>query len=379
LAAYNFEKKPTLLHLISSVRFHGAERVVSELCRYAKEFKVYVVVMGMDRSLQESFNRAINRRDVSPIFLKTKAQIDINCLKQLITITKKNSIVIIHSHGYKSNFYALLIRCFNPNVKLIATNHNWIGKSKKEKMYQYIDRITLRFFHALVAVSDSVKKDMINRGLNSAKIRTIANGVDVNDPAFSTPSIYIRKKIGLSPDETVIGNIARLSKEKAHIDLLKAFSHISHQNPNLRLVIVGDGPEQSNILRCAVDFEINDRLLMLGHRADARQLYAGFDIFVLSSRIEGMPMVLLEAMAAGVPVIAPKVGGIPAVISHEENGLLFESGDINGLTKQINKLIRHSSLRQSIVERARETVDRQFSSTHMTREYEKLYRQVIRS
>jgi glycosyltransferase involved in cell wall biosynthesis len=373
-------EKIRIMHLISSSAFFGAERVVAELSKYSQQCGVETVigVFVQDQTLIDSFGQAVNDSDVHIISFDGSSSFNWNVIKAISSAIEKHQINILHSHGYKSDLYASIVRrIFKTKVGLIATNHNWIGMTKKELVYQFLDSCVLRGFDFVIAVSQAIREQMIEKGIKQAKIDIINNGIDVEDADFSTSSQVAREKLGLAPNDYIIGCVARLTLEKAHIDLINAFSEIAKKEVSVKLVLIGDGPERSSLENECRKLDIVDKVIFTGNRSDVRSLYAAFDTFALVSRNEGLPMVLLEAMAAELPIVATRVGAIPKVIREEQNGLLVNSANRADISTAFLKLYRSSQYRKNLGKEARKTVVEQFSSKKMAEKYTQLYKKIL--
>jgi glycosyltransferase involved in cell wall biosynthesis len=365
-----------LLHLISSSGFFGAERVVCELCRcsVAPGLTMHIAVLTRDEGLLASFKKAVNRPEVDVIGIPCSGRLDVKAVKALKRIIADRQIDILHSHGYKSDFYALILKniCRRP-LALFATNHNWIGLTINEKVYQAIDALALRRFARIVAVSEQVKRDMTVRSIPPSRIEVIGNGIDPEDPDLRGDRAAARQGLGLNDDDLVIGNVARLTAEKDHARLIEAVATLRPDVPNIRLIIVGDGPERAALEELARQKHLGDAARFTGNTDNARRCYAAFDMFALPSLNEGLPMVLLEAMAAGVPVIASSVGAVPRVVQHGKNGLLISPGDTAQLVQAMRRLAADPTLRAELSRQGAETVRNDFSSHAMVRRYWEIY------
>jgi glycosyltransferase involved in cell wall biosynthesis len=365
-----------LLHLISSSGFFGAERVVCELCRCSVTpgLAMHIAVLTRDEGLLASFKKAVNRPEVDVIGIPCSGRLDLKAVKALKRIIADRQIDILHSHGYKSDFYALILKriCRRP-LALFATNHNWIGLTISEKVYQAIDALALRRFARIVAVSEQVKRDMTVRSIPPSRIEVIGNGIDPEDPDLRCERVAARQCLGLNDDDFVIGNVARLTTEKDHARLIEAVAVLQPAVPNIRLVIVGDGPERAALEELARQKHLDGAVRFTGNTDNARRCYPAFDIFALPSLNEGLPMVLLEAMAAGVPVIASSVGAVPRVVQHEKNGLLISPGDTYQLVQALRRLAADPDLRAELSRQGADRVRNDFSSQVMARRYGEIY------
>lgn len=368
------------MHLISSSAFFGAERVVAELCKYSQNLGMETVVgvLVQDRALVDLFRQAVNNPDIYVISFDGSSSFSWKAIKAISCAVEKHRINILHSHGYKSDLYAFFVRqCFNTRIGLIATNHNWIGLTKKEMVYQFLDSRLLRGFDVVIAVSKAVREQMVEKGIKQEKINIINNGIDVEDTDFTTSFQIARNKLGLTQGDYVIGCVARLTAEKAHLDLIYAFAEVARQEASVKLVLIGDGPERSTLASQCEKLNIVDKVIFVGNRADVRSLYVAFDTFALASMNEGLPMVLLEAMASALPVVVTRVGAIPSVIRDDENGLMVNPADRAGMASALLKLCRSSHCRKVLGIEARSTVIEKFTSNKMAEEYMHRYERIL--
>ncbi len=368
-----------VLHLISSVYFFGAERVIAELSASLPrmDVTVHVGILTVDDELSNIFRQVIANPNVSVVRFEGQGMLNFKSIKKISRYVRENEIEIIHSHGYKSNIYAFLAKYFtNCTACIFSTNHNWIGTTTREKVYQKLDALTLRFFNRVVAVSPGVRNQMTKTGIKANKISIINNGINTEDPAFHTPRQNARMSLGISDEDFVIGNIARLTPEKAHGDLLNVLSKLTI--PKLKLVLVGDGSESRPLKSQIAKLGLQNKVILTGNRNDARCLYSAFDIFAIVSTNEGLPMVLLEAMAAGVPVIATRVGAIPKFFRDGENALLINPSKPQELLTAILTLTRSSNLRQKLAAAGQQKVAQSFSSRFMAEEYHEQYASILR-
>ena len=360
-----------ILHLISSIYFFGAERVVAELAAVqpALGADVHVGVISRDEKLIEIFRKVIADPAVSVQQFDGSGMVNFSTIRELSRYILEHRIQIVHSHGYKSDIYAFLVRfIFRHKVYLVATNHNWIGTTPRENIYQRIDSAVLRSFNRIIAVSEDVRQQMLNAGIRAEKIAVIDNGINVDDYALQTTRKDAASALNVEQHAFVVGNIARLTPEKDQAALIEAVMHL-HDINDLILVLVGDGPDFENLQELIRSRGLEKRVVMTGNRDDARMLYAAFDVFALVSTNEGLPMVLLEAMAARVPVIATRVGAIPEVVTDKENGLLVDPSQPEELIKALRCLYADKNSRLAMAEAGREMVTRVFSSRRMAERY----------
>lgn len=226
-----------------------------------------------------------------------------------------------------------------------------------------------------IAVSGDIKKWMVNSiGIKNTKVSKILNGVNT-DKFCQRNNIGIRNSLGFSSEDIVIGTVGRLDPIKDQRLLLQAFSSLKHEKKNLRLVLVGDGPEKRNLESVRKRLPCGDRVVFLGEREDVNKILSAFDLFVLPSRNEGISNTILEAMATGLPVIATNIGGNPELVKNGHSGFLFPLGDCHALVDALNFYTEQNPQMIEIHGRnARERAVMEFSLKRMINEYETLYK-----
>jgi glycosyltransferase involved in cell wall biosynthesis len=369
----------SVLHLISSTSFFGAENVVCELAKNVdpSRFKCTVGLLGSPKSVADLFGKSLARSNAAVVGFPCHSRFSWTAVKRLAHFLKHNHIDLIHSHGYKSNFYSLVATRLTRNVRAIATNHNWIVSSKKETIYRSIDIWVLKRLSRVVAVSEDIRNEMLREGISPNLIRVIPNGISCDDAAPDEMRLAIRKEFGIPDSCFVVGCVASLTPEKAHQDLLRAFSQLIAKVPDSMLLLVGDGPLHSDLVTTAKSLGIHDRVKFLGYRSDVRELYSAFDAFALVSHTEGLPMSLLEAMAASLSVVVSRVGAIPKIVTPMKSGILITPGDLDGIMNALHHLAGEREVRKMLGRNARDEVVRHYSVKRMASDYERLYGEAL--
>lgn len=372
--------KIRVMHLISSSAFFGAERVVAELCKYFYRLDVEPIIgiFCRGQKVVEDFRAAVGQESLMIIPLDGKESFSLKELRRIGEIIKNKKVSIVHSHGYKSDIYAFWInKIFKCRVSLVATNHNWIGETAKEHLYQFLDSHHLRHFDRVIAVSSKLKKQMGSIGIPEHLVKVIDNGVDLDDDSFKISKEQARAILGLEKKDYVVGCVARLTREKAHINLLHGFKYLSERTgAPVRLVLVGDGPENKKLVQECDRLNLLNSVIFTGYREDARCLYAAFDIFALVSTNEGLPMALLEAMASYTPVIVSDVGSMPVAVIDGVNGIVIPHSDHMALSKGLCAFYFDPDFAKTLANRAYGTVSSKFSSERMAIDYLREYREL---
>jgi glycosyltransferase involved in cell wall biosynthesis len=362
-----------VLQLISSGGYYGAENMLLNLC--ASQQKA-----GCQNSLMlfynvhapniEFYERA-RRRGLSVRMAHCQGRADWRAVRQIEECIQEDGIEVLHTHGYKADLYGY-VAARRSGRPIVATCHNWLGGTAALGIYNHLDRMALKRFHGLAAVSDSVAQRLFDSGVSPKKIRTIANGIDVElfERARPLPVFDF-------DGNKVVGMVARLDLQKGFEYLLRAARELCGAFPELKVVIVGEGPDRQAIENMIQRFGLQSSVIVAGQHSDMPAIYAAMDIFVLPSLNEGLPMTILEAMAASRPVIATRVGAIPTVIKDGETGLLVDPGDANGLRDALARLLTDSDFSRRIGSAGHNWVSRNYTSEAMALKYRQMYDEVL--
>ncbi len=271
-------------------------------------------------------------------------------------------------------------------ISRVTTCHNWLGQGSKMKFYARLDKFFLNRFDEVIAVSDSVKQEILRNNISPEKVSTIYNGIDIDRFNNQEKACSIRREFGINESCKVIGSVARLSKEKGHVCLLQSAEKILQKYPDVVFLIVGDGPLRQHLEIKSSEFakrmhakgdSSKAPLIFARVRSDMPTIYSLMDIFALPSLTEGLPIALLEAMASQRPVVATEVGAVPKVIKHGRSGLLVQPSDVQALAKSIIELLENPQKGQYLAKNAHEVVKKRFSSQGMAEKYKQVYRKVL--
>jgi glycosyltransferase involved in cell wall biosynthesis len=367
-----------ILHLISSRGFFGAENVAVTLSREQKKLggRVWLGVFEDKRDPHCEIAEEAQKHGVKTIIFPCKGKFDLNTVFRIKKFIKTEQIDILHSHGYKSNIYAVLAGN-RYHTKRVSTCHSWSLNSMKMKSYKYLDILFLKKYDSIIAVSDLLKNEIVGSGITPVKVTVINNGIDADE--FLRPhadSLKIRESMQIGITEKVIGAIGRLDFEKGFDYLLDAFKKINNDRVGVKLLIVGDGPLKNDLKLKASDLNLKDNVIFSGIRNNISQMLSIMDIFVMSSTAEGLPIALLEAMAAKKPVVVTKVGAIPNVIEDGHSGILVEPKDSDSLAEAILSLLNDSEKASGMAQKGFERVRDKYSSKRMAEEYYSIYKKL---
>ena len=301
---------------------------------------------------------------------------------KLMAEFRKRKVQLVHAHKYKDTILAAPAAklCGIPYV--VRTVHGLREPFKgmqafKMNVYETIERAVHRHcVDAIIGVSSQIESTYRMEGAVS-RVTCIRNGIDLEKKPIQTDRWLTRKELGIDVATCLIGTVGRLTPVKGLSYLLQSVSILLRQRANVRLLIVGDGVIRKDLETQARDLGISENVVFLGHREDTFELMQAMDIFVLPSLSEGIPMALLEAMAASRAVVASRVGGIPEIVEDGVEGILVEPMDVNRLVESCVRLIESPETAMRMGEQARKRVERDFSAVGMADQVVALYRGLI--
>jgi len=361
------EQTIRILHLRSGTNLHGPERVILSLGRYAAP-DLQPVIGGLEQSVCRPLLETATEYGLETFALECRGRLDKTAVGKLREFLQESGIDILHAHDFKANYYALAAAKDLPVKKVATLHHLWQHGPRCLAVYDLLDAIQVRRFDRIIAVSPEIANQAKRWRIPKQKLRVIINGIDI--ARFSESGSRV------SNGRIVVGSVGRLTEAKGFADLLAAAAQVCKVLPTVSFLIIGDGPLRSSLESAAARLQISDRIRFAGRLDSVEAAYAQMDIYALSSRREGTPIALLEAMASRLPIVATRVGAIPDVIEEGVSGLLVNAGDIEGLSKAIIRLAQDAMLAAQLGEAAYARVIEEFSAEQMTRRTEAVYREL---
>jgi glycosyltransferase involved in cell wall biosynthesis len=300
---------------------------------------------------------------------------DLSVWPALRALVSARQIRIVHSHDYKTYFYAWLLSRVEPIVPL-ATLHGYTGKSKREWVYYAADKRIVRRFPLVITVSDDLRDELLRTGSSPDLVVRVLNGID--DSTFRRTRVLrddARAALGLSSEDVAIGSVGRLEHQKRFDVLMRAFHELRACRPGsrLRLLIAGDGSLRRALERERTRLGLDDSCVLLGHRTDVLRVHHGFDIFVQSSDYEGTPNAVLEAMALETPIVATDVGGTRELITNDVHALVVAPGQPTAMASAIERVLDDPESTRRRVAEARRRVERELSFRTRMSTVERIY------
>ena len=319
----------------------------------------------------------LRRRGVPVTMLRYTSHRFAVTLRDLVKLIRSRRVAVLHTHESFMNTLGLMASWLT-GVPLVATVHgrNYYADRARRRV---MCRLVGTFASRLVTVSEANKHFLTERvGIPARRIQVIPNGVPLDDKASAPKLSALRESLRIDQHHRVVGTVGSLYPVKGHKYLIDAVPSVLGRFPQTVFVIVGQGGLREELEAHAARLGITAHLRFLGHREDVRDLLWIYDIFVLPSLSEGMPLALLEAMAAGLPAVAANVGGVIEVLEDRKTGLLVPPGDSRALADTIMTLLGNPPLVKGLGEAAHQTAATRFSLTGMIRAYEGVYSELIR-
>lgn len=322
---------PSILHLRSSAGLYGADRMVLTLNHALARADISSRLLSINNYLmrEQPLHDAARKLGHDAELLPCRGRFDPRTMSTLAATIAAHDSPVLHAHDYKSAFYAWLASR-RRRTPLVATLHGRVETSRSLRLYNQVELALLRRFDALVVVAHAQIDSLLQAGIEPARIHQVDNAIP-SPPAVGDVSPSLRNEFGLDRAKYVFGAVARLSPEKNLSMLLAAFAALAAGRPGVALAIAGDGPERTALEAQANELGLGACVHFLGARSDMERIYPLIDCLVLPSLSEGMPLVVLEAMARTLPVIASAVGDVPRLLSHSAHGRMVPPGNPEAL------------------------------------------------
>ncbi len=372
----------SVLYLLHRFSFGGTERVVANILNHSSQninnhvcsFYPYENAFLKDVDVSKKKVFSLDKHDGN----------DFSIPRKIASFCKENRVDIIHSMGWSTYAEGLIAaKAIGRKQKFV---YSYRGKTMEDtiqipKRRILAQRLFSHFCDAILTNSGVSREEYASDiGIAPQKINVIYNGVDTHvfTPCQDGSSGDTRTRFGIRKTDTVIGAVARFDPVKGIKNLVKAFSMLSPAvRENCKLLLVGDGDEKESIQKMSSQLGIQDQVILTGMRKDIPDCLRMMDIYVQPSLFENISNSVLEAMAAGLPVISTHVGGIQEILDHNRSGLIVELGNHQSMTEALDFLINDVKQRKSMGEQARRNVTDFFSIEKMVLDYETIYRQIL--
>jgi glycosyltransferase involved in cell wall biosynthesis len=292
-------------------------------------------------------------------------------------LVRRCNVDVLHCHNSYANAVGLLAARMTP-VKTVTTMYVWSKVGFKRRVLQRIDQALISRFDQVTAHCEAALQGTVERGIPAERIRLLTCGFADRVAHLSADDRdAMRASLGARPGETVLINVARFWPEKRHDVLLRAFQQVLHRRPTVKLWIPGVGPEEERIKALATKLGLDDHVRFLGFRSELPELLAAADIQVHASDEEGVPLAILAGMAAGLPIVSTRVGGIAEVLRHERSAVLVPRRDPARLAIAVDELIGDHLRRRVLGTNAERFLREEYSLAAATARVESLYAEVL--
>jgi len=287
----------------------------------------------------QAFTDAVRAAGVDLYMIRERFRFDLGVIPQIRAIASKFEPDIIQTHNNKSHLLVKLLPDLRTRRLWFAFQHGNTYTDLKQRLFNHVDRVSLRSADRAVTVCQAFAPRLVSCGVTPDRIRILHNSALPPSPVPPSELSELRSRLGIRTDEAMILTIGRFSREKGHAILLQALQRLRSNPRKWKLVFVGAGPEHDTLMQLVRSLGLGELVIFAGSHSDVAPFYAAADVFALPSLTEGSSNVLLEAMAAKVPIVATKTGGNPEIILHGETGLLVPISDSQSLASAIAQLL----------------------------------------
>jgi len=366
-----------VVHIIGGGEFGGAERHIINLAGALNPQMVEVTVCCLfsDPFVGIAAQAGINAFDVT-----MRNRTDLSVVGKLASIIRKNNFDIVHTHGVRANLLGRLAARQANRKPVVTTVHSLLERDYpgffRRQVNSITERATRGWTDQFIAVSQGLKAKLVAGGVPADRVTVIYNGIVIEDFSPSSETAGVRTMLGYGPAVPLVGIVARLHPVKGHQYFLEAARIVLEQRPEVRFVVVGEGPQRPALEEMAGQLGIAGQVAFTGFVSEVRPLMADLDLLVISSLWEGFGLTAVEAMALGIPVVSTEAGGLPEVVLHGETGLLSPPANSAALAKNIIWMLEHPQAAAEMAKKASQVVGEKFTAQVMARRTEELYRRV---
>lgn len=359
-----------VLHLSSEKTWRGGEQQIIYLVEETRKLGVDAVVGCREGSDVESYCWKNGLPFVSFPF---KSAYHISTAFKIIKFCRKEGIELIQTHTSKSHTMAVIAGVLGLRVPQILTRrvdfpikNNWFSRFKYN--YSKIKKI--------ICISETIHKMTAVDIWDKTKLTTIHSGVDMEKFSSYFDSDWLRTTYQIEKNIVVIGNTSAISEQKDYFTFVKVAERLLTQNKNLHFFIVGDGPDRKRTEDFVDEMKLENHITFTGFVDNINEVLPSLDIFLFTSRTEGLGTSVLDAMAAHVPIVTTAAGGVSEMVEHEKNGLMYSVKDVEGITEGVNRFLKDMDFAKSMAEEGKNTV-RNFSKEKTAKRTLEVYKQVL--
>lgn len=340
--------KIKVMHIDTDKEWRGGQQQGFYLHKKLVEKNISSIFLCQPGSM---LSEKLDKENLSYLTMKIRGETDFLAGRKIAQICREKKINILHLHDAHAMAAGLFAKLFYPPLFLVGVRR--VDYHIKKNIFSQFKYKSSKMTK-IVAISNEIKRILIEDGIDELKIEVIKSGVDIDKFLQIKKSDFLHENLNLPKNAFIAGTIAALAGHKDYPTLLKAFEIAAAKIPDLYFVSIGDGPDREKIFELRDKLGLKDRFILRGFQKDVGNHLKNFDIFVLSSKTEGLGTSVMDAMAAGIPCICCKSGGIPELIDDKVNGILVENQNLFVLCEKIIELYNDKDLRIRLGKAARE-------------------------
>jgi len=371
------QQKIKVLQFICSTGFYGAERWILALAKNLPKDSVPcdLVVTLEDNSKDLELVKEYRKQDIGQVFeVPMRHKFDLSVVNKLAKIIKDNGYDVIHTHGYKSDILGVLA-AKKAGIRSVVTPHGFENaEDLKLRLFIWAGNKMMKYANVVVPLSKALCEDVKGFGVKHSKIKYVQNGVDLSE--VEEQKVKDNKLIS-EGDAKRIGFVGQMISRKNIRDILDIFDTLAEKHPNITLHLLGDGESRAELEEHTKSLNHKNRIEFMGYRDDRLELLQSFDLFVMTSTLEGIPRCLMEATAMGIPVAAYNIAGVDQLIEHEETGLLAPFGEKETLATYWEDLLFDEEKAKKLSDNACEFVNENYAGKRMATEYIEVFKQLL--
>lgn len=368
-----------VLHIIDSGGLYGAEIMLLNLMMEQVKLgmKPILASIGLPGEKEKTIESEAHRRLLKVHLFRMRPGPNLFGAISILKFARQHNVSLIHTHGYKANIFFGLMPKIVRRIPMVTTLHGWtwVGGFNRICFYEWLEGISFHFVDQIVLVNEKIKQHPRLRILPKNSISIIENGISISR---RTNQVNLRQDISrFAKKGFTIGAIGRLSSEKGFELLIESIAEMVSEGKDFYLVLLGEGKLKNVLEKRGEALGLKDRLLLPGYVVDAASYMPLFDLFILSSFTEGLPMVLLEAMAAEIPIVATNVGGVAKTLNNGSAGLLIKPGSKKDLKNAVLSISKDPKTVNLRVSNAKQRVQEKYSSRAMALKYKTIYKTIL--
>ena len=362
-----------VVHLTDSPFFGGPERQMLGLAVTLPSSIRTRILCFRDHASAAPFLEKLQAAGVSARMLGHANPHFVRMIADVVHELRAQQADVLLCHGYKADVLGW-IAARVAGIPVISVSRGWTGHTRKVRLNEALDRVALRLMARVVCVSDGQAVKVRRAGVRADRIRVIRNAIDTSRFGEPDPAGRLAlQRMFATPRDLLVVAVGRLSPEKGFDQLIAAARSVADRMPGVGFVLVGDGPDRAALETRIGSAGLQAHVALAGFRSDVDRLMQGADVLAQSSFTEGLPNVVLEACAAGIPVVATDVGGTGEVVRDGLSGYLVPPGDPAALAERLLDVLGSPELRRGMGAHGREVVRTEFSFAHQCAQYVELF------